>query len=194
MPSSGRCQFVAHPVDQAAQVGPQVVRDRRAVLVVQVHRVHELAVDVELQLLDARRCRCAPGASRGSPPGDRRTSSVSSWRPSMPYMICSAPSGPISRQRASSQLMKRVGLLGEADAHEAVQREGRVAQPGVAVVPVARAADVLGQAAGRRRDDGAGRLVGEQLEHQRRARDDLAPAPAVGAAAHPAAPVARSCR
>jgi len=65
---------VADPVDQAPQRNPQVVGDQRAVLVVQVDRVQELAVDVELELADGivadpdrdvildspRGCRAAP--------------------------------------------------------------------------------------------------------------------------------------
>ena len=42
--------------------------------------------------------------------------------------------------------------------------EGGVAQPAVAVVPVALAAEVLGQRGGRRGDDAAGDLVGHQPE------------------------------
>ena len=42
---------VAHPVDQPDNVHPFVVPDRRAVLVIQVHRVHELAEDVELEMV-----------------------------------------------------------------------------------------------------------------------------------------------
>src|SRR5262249_37917467 len=42
----------AHPVDQPAHVAPQVVRDRLTVLVEQIDRVEQLAVDVELELGD----------------------------------------------------------------------------------------------------------------------------------------------
>src|SRR6185295_10793088 len=59
------------------------------------------------------------------------------------------------------------GLLDEADAHERVRREGGVADPGVAVVPVAPAAQVLGQAAGDGGHHGPARLVGEELQRQR---------------------------
>ena len=40
----------AHPVDQPDQVHPRVVPDRRSILVIQVDRVHQLAVDVELEM------------------------------------------------------------------------------------------------------------------------------------------------
>src|SRR4030095_9833533 len=41
---------VAQPVDKPENVHPRVVSDRRAVLVIQVHRVHQLAVDVERKM------------------------------------------------------------------------------------------------------------------------------------------------
>ena len=56
-------------------------------------------------------------------------------------------------------------------------REARVADPGEAVVPVALAADRLGQRGGGGGDDRAGRPVGEPLEH---ARADAARAPGAG--------------
>src|SRR5215213_2447830 len=42
---------VADPVDQPAQVGPQLVPDGVTVLVVEVDSVHQLTVDVQLQLV-----------------------------------------------------------------------------------------------------------------------------------------------
>ena len=80
-------------------------------------------------------------------------------------------------------------LLGEPDAEQAVQRERGVADPGVAVVPVARAADRLGQAAGRCRDDRPRRFEGQELERDGRAVDHLPPAAGVGAPREPAPPV-----
>ena len=82
------------------------------------------------------------------------------------------------------------GLVVEAQALEGEGGEGRVAQPGVAVVPVAPAADRLRQARGGRGDHGPGRRVGAELERDGRALDHLAPAPVVAHAGHPAAPVA----
>ena len=45
----GLVPVLVHPVDDLADFLPAVVGNRRAVLVVQVDRVNELAVDVELQ-------------------------------------------------------------------------------------------------------------------------------------------------
>ena len=52
---------------------------------------------------------------------------------------------------------------------QAAEREGRVAHPGEAVVPVALAARRLGQRGRRRGDQRAGRRVGQALERQRAA-------------------------
>ena len=79
-------------------------------------------------------------------------------------------------------------LLVEPEALEGEGREGGVAQPRVAVVPVAGAAEGLGQAAGGRRDHGAGGLVRAELEREGRPLDHLAPAPPVVAAPDPPAP------
>ncbi len=80
-------------------------------------------------------------------------------------------------------------LVGEAEPDEAVQREGGVADPRVAVIPIPLAADPLWKAAGGRSDDGAGRLVGQQLQRQRRPFDHFAPAARVLAPGQPVAPV-----
>ena len=42
---------VAHSVDQPAEMPPEVVRDGGAVLVVEADCVHQLAVDIELELV-----------------------------------------------------------------------------------------------------------------------------------------------
>ena len=56
------------------------------------------------------------------------------------------------------------GLLRLAGGEEGGDPDGGVAGPGVAVVPVAAAADPLGQRGGRGGDRGARRRVGEQLQ------------------------------
>ena len=61
--------------------------------------------------------------------------------------------------------------------HERVERERRVAQPAIAVVPIALAAQFLRKRSGRRRRDAAGWLVGERLErHQGALLRPFAPA------------------
>jgi hypothetical protein len=67
------------------------------------------------------------------------------------------------------------GLVIKSRMHQSQQREGGVAQPAVAVVPISRAADLLGQRGGRRRDNSAGRGEGQALQRDQRAFDGLGP-------------------
>ncbi len=79
-------------------------------------------------------------------------------------------------------------LLAEAAAQQRGERHARIAQPAVAVVPVPLAAQRLRQSGRRRRDDAAGRRVGQRLEGDQRAphgRLPLAPVPAAGRPALP---------
>ncbi len=76
-----------------------------------------------------------------------------------------------------------------------LQRERRVAQPGVAVVPVTLAPRRLGQRGGERRHRRARGHVGEPLDRHGRALDRLAPAMVGQARARqPATPIARGRR
>src|SRR5438046_7700794 len=43
--------IVAHEVNETGEVQPEIVRDRLAELIIDVHRVHELAIDIQLQLV-----------------------------------------------------------------------------------------------------------------------------------------------
>ena len=80
-------------------------------------------------------------------------------------------------------------LLEIAGVQEGEQRQGGVSQPAVTVVPVALAADLLGQRRGRRRDDPAGRGIREALEDRQRRLHFLFPFAGVAAAARPVLPV-----
>ena len=128
-----------------------------------------------------RRCRSAPGARRRSPERSSRVDSVRSRRPSIPYMICSAPSS--FALEVGDELHELVGLPVEVEVVQRLQRERRVAHPRVAVVPVALAPGRLRQRRRRapRRSRPVGH-VGEALDRQRRALDGVAPA-VVGACA-----------
>ena len=107
----------------------------------------------------------------------------------MRYMICSGVDrSAASSTRSLSHRRNARGLVGEAQAEQRVDRERRVADPGEAVVPVALAADLLGQPRGRRRDQRAGRRVRHQLQRHRRAFDHLPPPSRVAGPADPAAP------
>ncbi len=80
------------------------------------------------------------------------------------------------------------GLVAVAGAQQRGEGDGGVAQPGVAVVPVALAADVLRQRGGGGGDDAAGGGVGEALEGDQGAHHGLPVGALVGALAGPLAP------
>ena len=151
----GLAPVLAHPVDQPDDVHPRVVRDRRAVLVVQVHRVHQLAVDVELEVrvggvADAHRARAHVALEVRQRLLGQLVAAVDAVHDLQRAVGLRAPA-----QRAIIQRMNAAASSRVAEPHEAVEREGRVADPRVAVVPVAHAADVLGQPERRRGDDRA---------------------------------------
>ncbi len=79
-------------------------------------------------------------------------------------------------------------FLPVAAVHQRVESERRVANPAVAVVPVAHSAERLGQRRGRRGDDAAGRSIGEGLEGDQRSHHGVAPGPYLRTAAGPLAP------
>ena len=166
---------------------PQPPRQALAATGVEQDRVERRAEDVVLALVE-RAVADPHRAARRRTRRDRRAwTRVRSRRPSMPYMICSAPS--LVGLEVGDELHELLGLPVEVEEVQRLEREGRVADPGEAVVPVALAAGRLGQR-GRRRGDGrAGRHVGEALDRQRRALDRVAPA-VVGhpRRAHPAPP------
>jgi hypothetical protein len=85
-------------------------------------------------------------------------------------------------------LHERAGLLDEAEPHQRVDSESRVAEPGVPVVPVPDAAHLLGQRRRGCRDERAGGVVDEELQRERGPLDVLAPAAAVAGLADPALP------
>ena len=82
----------------------------------------------------------------------------------------------LGRLDVGDELHELVGLPVEVEPVERLQREGRVAHPGVAVVPVALAARRLRQRGRERRDRRAGRHVRQALDRQRRALDRVAEA------------------
>ena len=75
-----------------------------------------------------------------------------------------------------------------AEAEQRPQRERRVPQPAVAIVPVAHATDPLRERRGGRGDDRTGRRVGHQLQYEGAADDGVAIRASVGAASRPVAP------
>src|SRR5262245_16942572 len=72
-------------------------------------------------------------------------------------------------------------LVLESEPHKSIPRETRIPDPGVAVIPVGHAADLLRETAGWRRDNGSGRCERHELENHGRAVHDLTPAPCIAA-------------
>ena len=97
--------------------------------------------------------------------------------------------GRVARDRAQEPLAPGLGLVPVAGVQHREQRQGRVAEPAVAVVPVADAADLLGQRGRRRGDDAAGGRVGERLEDEQRLVDLLVVVAVVPALPRPVEPV-----
>ena len=151
-----------------------------------------LTVDVELQLIG--RAIADPHRSRPAPALEVIQGLLDEIRAAVHPVHDLQRAGP-----ATGLLLRPVpepgaeggGLLHVAQAQQRVDGEGAVPDPGVAVVPVALPAFLLGQPGGRRRDRGPGRRVGHQLQGDGRTADHLAPPAGVARAAQPAAPEPR---
>src|SRR5829696_2737647 len=179
---------VADPVDQPAQVSPQLVPDGVAVLVVEIDRVHQLAVDVQLQLVvgtvadpDRPRAPVALQVLQGL---------LGEVAPPI-YAVHELQRAVWSRLAAAvlEPAHERLSLLGEPDAQETVEGEGGVTDPRVTVTPVALPSYTLRQAGRGGRNDRPGRLVSEKLQHEGRAVNHLAPAARIRALREPVAPI-----
>ena len=103
-----------------------------------------------------------------------RVCSVRSVSPPIPYMICRSQSPPgvgSAGQRLEEEREVLERLPVEAEVVQRPQHERGVADPRVAVVPVALAARRLGQRRGARGHDRPGRRVAQALERERAALD-----------------------
>ena len=173
MPWSGSRQTLRRALGLRLDDRPQPPRQPLAAAGVQQDRVESGAEDVVLALVegavaDAHRARAGVAGEIVA----RGLGQVA------------APVDPVhDLQRAvlvalevGDELHELLGLPVEVQVVQRLQREGRVAQPRVAVVPVALASRRLGQRGRQRRDGRAGRHVGQPLDRERRALDRLAPA------------------
>ncbi len=186
----GLVPVLADPFDHAGEVDPRLVVDRRAVAAVVVDGVDQLAVDVELELV------------RGAVPDPDGRGALIALEV-LEHLLLELRAAidpvhdleravalrPVLAEALAQPLPERRGLFGEAQPQERVERERGVADPGVAVVPVATAAELLGEARGGRGHDPARGPEGEQLERERRAVHHLAPAALVAGLGQPLAPV-----
>ena len=142
-------------------------------LAVQVQRVEQLAVDVELGL--------APGAVADPDRGGVAPAAQVRQLALGEVVLAADPVHDLQRAlarasagRAGHERDEVLGLVRARADVQRLERQAGVADPGVAVVPVALAADRLGQRGGRRGDDRAGRAVREALEHARAEAHELA--------------------
>ena len=149
--------------------------------------VHQLAIDVELELLgggvaDPDRSRTLvagkPGQLElGEPP--LAADAVDGAE------VVRAPGHAPQQPVAPGQ-----GLVAIAALEQRVEGERRVAYPAETVVPVPHAPEALGERRRRSSDDASGGLEGQCLQRQERADHRLPPRPLVGAAVGPLLPVA----
>ena len=89
---------------------------------------------------------------------------------------------------AQQPLAPGARLVPVAGVQQRVERQRRVTDPAEPIIPVPDAAERFRQRGRRRRDDAAGRRIGEQLQRDQRTNDRLTPRPLQRAAARPVAP------
>ena len=188
IPSSGWSQLSVTQSSRFADLLPALMTGVEPVLVAAVDAVHGLAVDVELEL------------ARGSVPDpDRRRPPVA--LPVGEHLLGQVAGAvdavhDVERAVGAGLLVHPVPqpapeggrLVLEPHAEQGVDGERGIPDPGEAVVPVALAADLLGQTGGRCRHESAARCVRHQLERDRRALQLLPPPSGVRRLCEPALP------
>src|ERR1700730_4837433 len=124
-----------------------MVGDGGHVLVVQVHGVDEVSIDVELEL--AVRLVADPDRAGAEIPAQVIEGGLSEAVLPIDAVDPRHPAAPLGLLTARLEPPHEgARLLGEADAEKGVKGEARVADPGVAVVPVAGGPAAAGEARG----------------------------------------------
>jgi len=162
-------------VDQRRQPLPDGTDDLgRALSEMHVDRVEEHAPDVVLVLVP---CPVADPDRPGRPPSREVVEELLGeiLAPVDAVHDLQGEVTGLADQRLEEEREVLHRLPGETEAVERAQHERRVADPRVAIVPVALATRSLGQGRGGRGHDGAGRRVAEALEGQRAPLDEAAP-------------------
>ena len=164
MPRSGSRQCVIAFSTCLHEDRPEAVGQAVARLRVQVERVEDRPPDVVL----AVRVRAVADPDRLARPrsrrGGRAPTPPAARSPPIPYMIWRSC---VAACDVGDEVEEVVGLPVEAERVEAPEHERGVADPRVAVVPVALAARRLGQGGRGRGDHRAGRRVRQPLQRQR---------------------------
>ncbi len=150
-----------------------------------MQRIHQLAVDVELQLFVGG----IADAHRAAALVSRQPRQLVFGQPTLAGdAVHDLHFRRMPRDGAQQPLAPGARLGPIARAEQSVQRQRRVADPAEPVIPVADPAERFRQRGRRRRYDPAGRLVGQHFQRDQRAYDGLAPRPLQRAAARPVAP------
>src|SRR5215212_11182690 len=176
----------AEPAEYPAKVLPEVVIERCSVLVVKVRRVEDGPVEVELYL--SERGIAEPHGAGVQVTGEVVEVSLREVLTAIDAVERLEESVPVALAAVPEVVHEVARLFVEPDGDEGVEREGGVAQPRVALVPVPLAADPLRQTHRRGRDQRPGVIVDHELEDERRAMHLLPPPSAVGALREPAPP------
>ncbi len=150
-----------------------------------VKRVHDFAENVELELI-RRRIADANGFRvlvAGKPGNDAFDEPALTRKAIDDLHLLGA-----ARHRAAQPGAPLPRLVPVAGVHQRQEREGCVAQPAIAVVPVAKPPDLLRQRRGGGGGDAARRMIGEPLQGDERAQDRACIAAWAEAALGPAQP------
>ena len=192
MPWSGSRQtFVAHSACDST-IGHSRRGSRCAVARVEQDRVEHGAEDVVLALVEG--AVADPHRARAGVAGEVVARRLGQVAPAVDP-VHDLQRAVLGRLDVGDELHELVGLPVEVEPVQRLQREGRVAHPRVAVVPVALAARRLRQRRRQRGDGRAGRHVRQALDRERRALDRVAEAVVGDArAAEPGAPEADASR
>ena len=161
----GQLPAVDGQVDHGVQLLPELLADLAAEARVEVGAVQQLAVDVELELVDGTVADPHRlGAAVAAPVAEHLLGGVATAVDPVEVLHLRALTDPGGAQPGEEVM----SLLVQAQLKEAEEGERGVPQPGEAVVPVAPAAERLRQRGGGGGDDGPGRRVDHQLERERR--------------------------
>src|SRR5215211_7606430 len=178
---------LAQPVQDLLEVRPEVVVEWGAVLVVEVRGVEHGPVEVELALLV---CAVAEPNRVGVHVSREVRELHLGYVLAAIYAVERLQEAVFVLMATVSQPTHKVPrLVLEADVDQGVERQRRVPEPGVAVVPVALSPDLLRQTHRRGGDERARRIVDHELEDKGRSVDYLPPPPLIGAVCEPTPPV-----
>src|SRR5579883_1328970 len=137
-----------------------------------IERIHDLAIDVELQLV-----ACSISDAHGN-----RTL-IARQPGELEFMQPAFSGNPIKRldllrvsgNRTQKPVAPSLRLAEEAALDERIKREGRIAQPTIAIIPIARATEQLRQRSRTGRDYAARLRMRERLERDQGTKDHIRP-------------------